>query len=709
LSLLLTKLFIPRLSNKVVKRETVIKKILTGYEDKHQLTLVCAPAGYGKTTVILEFLHSIDANTAWLSIDLGDNDPHRFLMYLVAALKKAGVAIGYDIDALIADAGLKATETTLTLIINSIAVGNHSVILVLDDYHIIQSDEVNKMIKFLLDHQPPNFHLIITTREDPQLPLARLRLKNMVTEVRMADLEFTSQEAAELFDISNGNMLSKCSVEILTQKTEGWIAGLQLASLLFKNRNDDQVENYIRNFNGTSNYIIDFLMEEVLKHQDPDLKDFLTKTSILERMNYDLCDEVTQRNDSRELLHRIEKANLFLIPLDDTRNWYRYHHLFTDSLKVTLSQEEESIYYKRAAHWMNAHGFSHEAVHYAFMSKDKQLAIQMVEDSVLEAFQNAQLESLVKWLALISDADTMASEVLCVRKAIALFVTGRTNEAIQYLILLDNGFLENASMHNKGLLLSIKAMIAVYMGQDAEDLSRQALAHLQLWDPISRTSSLNTLGRAQFQKGCVGQALDTFKCAYAEGLKIGYQFITMLALMNYSMCLHTIGQSEEALSLCDQTIQEMIIRFDKLPPYIGVIYVVLSELYDGMGEKAKSAWYEEKGTALCESISYDVAAYLKLFANSGAGKAADSASEKRQTASSESERKDAALEYGAVLSQRELEILILLGKGLSNREIANSLFVTINTIQWHISNIYSKLGVKSRTQALFRGKELGIL
>jgi LuxR family maltose regulon positive regulatory protein len=673
----------------------VLQKLIIGYSAGNQLTLVCAPAGYGKTTAVLEFLHAAGADSAWISLDEGDNDAQRFLAYLVAALRKAQVPIGNDIDSLLTDIGMKTTETVLTMLVNDIAICSGKKVIVLDDYHVIHSSKVNDMLKFLLGHQPPNLHLIIISREDPQLPLSRLRMKDKLTELRADDLLFSCDEAAELFNKSTEIKLGSEAVQKLTHRTEGWIAGLQLAALLLKSIRQDQIDDYIGKFDGTNSYIIDYMVEEVLEHQPQEISDFLCKTSVLERMNDKLCNELTGRCDSREVLQRIDKANLFLIPLDDKREWSRYHHLFADSLKIRLSEEDEKELYGKAAVWMKSNGFSYEAVRYAFKSKDMILAMKMVEDTTLEAFQNAQLESLVKWLEMLPEDMIKKSEVLSVRKAIACFITGRNDEAIKYMNSLDDNFEQKASPHNKGLLYYLKAVTAGLMGQDSEPFAREALKYLQPWDPIARTSALNNLGRAQYMKGQVSDALVTLKNAYEEGLKLGYQFVTVLALMNYSSCLHATGQSKKALTLCEQYIAQMKSKYDKLPPFVGILYVTMSGFYSSSNDTKRARLLKEEGLELCRSISYDVEGSLKIF----------------NKATGVKEVKEAAgvINFVEKLSERELEVLTLLGKGLSNREIAKTLFITINTTQWHISHIYEKLGTKSRTQAILKAKEFGIL
>jgi LuxR family maltose regulon positive regulatory protein len=304
--------------------------------------------------------------------------------------------------------------------------------------------------------------MVIITREDPQFPLSRLRANGRITEIRMVDLSFSENESDEFYLKAMGIRISSRSTEKITRLTEGWVAGMQLAGLLFKGLGEEQIEEAINKFNGNHSYIIDYLVEEVLNRQKQEIRDFLRKTCILERMNAELCDELTGRNDSRSLLNQLEKANLFLIPLDAARDWYRYHHLFADSLRIELSKEDKRSLYRKSALWMQDKGFYQEAVSYAFKSQDMKLALSIVENNTKDMFQNAQVGTLVKWLEILPDEMVKESEILSVRKSIALFISGRVREALEHLKSLGEDFEYNTSPHNRGLMLSLKALVASY-------------------------------------------------------------------------------------------------------------------------------------------------------------------------------------------------------------------------------------------------------
>lgn len=889
-SILSTKLYIPEMRLNHVTRKALVEKLAGGIDRNCRLTLVSAPAGYGKTTLILELMKFMKLKSAWISLDEGDNDPSRFLSYFIAALKKAGVNIGSDTEGFASEFNPSTIKLLMTMIINDIASLPERIILVLDDFHLIYSLEISDTLKFLIDHQPPNFHIAIITREDPKLPLSRLRARDELNEVRVGDLRFCREETGEFFKNVMGLDISGEDIDIVTSRTEGWIAGLQLAGLSLKGCREGDIDSFIKEFNGTHRYIIDYLVDEVLDHQSREVRDFLCKTSILDRLNGELCDAVAEGAGSGEMLHRLEEDNLFVIPLDDKREWYRYHHLFADSIRTELSREDEMQLNKRAALWMESKGFKQEAVKHAFRSGGIALSVKMVEDTTEQCFRDAQLATLLKWLDELPEELVKKNEILSVRKAWALYITGRARDAMTYLSSLGEDFALNTTPHNRGLILSLKALNSLQAGLGKpEELAEEALKLLEPWDPIARISTLNTLGRAQAGKGQTLKAEKTFRMAYNEGMKIGYAFITTLALMNLGTNLNAMGRRKEVVGLYNSYIDGMTSVFGKPLPYIGVIYLSFAVLYYEGNELQKAQSFITKGLELCSSISYnwghngsiwkarieyamgdtegtintarelvDIAietniprdivagidlltglllrhgdienaaqykdilrkwmddtegeiyeqvciAYARILIYQGAFaealdilgtleedikfrqanrmlityyilyaaalmlkgeqvgadsifcKAVDLAGDngyyrsfldegpvigrvilKRDNVQGEFEIRlleyfnhgtgveasqepaddgkdknvlhvDNSLDYVEKLSPREVDILKLLGSGLTNNDISKELFISTNTTQWHISHIYSKLGVKNRTQAIIKAKNLGIL
>lgn len=696
--ILSTKLYSPQLRATTILRPALVDKLLAGIHENRKLTLVSAPAGYGKTTLIVELLQALKETSVWISLDDSDNDLIQFLSYVIVGLQRSGITIDPHTEGLVGDLNLSSTKAPLNHLLNDLSKASEKIILVLDDFHLINSSQINDALQYLIEHQPPNFHLVIITRTDPQLQISRLRVERKIVEIRRDELSFTKIETEFFLHNSMNLKINEQALETIMTRTEGWIASLQLAALTLNSYEEQDASEFIKVFKDSHTYIIDYLVEEVLHHQTPEIRDFLCKTSILDRMNTELCDAILDKNNSEKQLVALDRANLFLIPLDSKREWYRYHHLFADSVRSELSKQEQQKLNRKASLWFDSNGFPQEAIKHAFQAGDLQLALNLVEGQTEQAFKSAQLLNFLKWLNKFPDVLIKESEILSVRKAWVLFILGNVPEALHYMDTLDEAFQENLTAHNKGLLLSLKALIAQYMGKDnCEALALEAITLLEPWDPISRISTLNTLGKAQKDHGKLEEARKTFEAAYQEGLKIGYTFITTLALYNLGSCLSLLNQSPKAIALYLDYIDQMTLKHQNVLPFIGVIYIGLAQEYIKKHEYEPANSYLEKGATLCESIDYHWLdpIILELKENLAQPK--------------KSQMSSPPIELLEKLSPREMDILILLSKGMSNDEIAQTLFITLNTTQWHTSHIYAKLDVKNRTQAVIKAKELHIL
>jgi LuxR family maltose regulon positive regulatory protein len=342
--LLTTKLYVPPVRPELVARSRLVQRLQAGLRS-HRLTLISAPAGFGKTTLVTEWLQGLDCPVAWLSLDEGDNDPVRFFTYLVAALQGMEGSVGSTVQSLVQAAEPPPLESLVTALINDVAARPTPFVLVLDDYHLIGGLAVHEAVGFMLEHQPPQRHLVIATREDPPLPLPRLRARGQMTELRASDLRFTAAEAAAFLRQTMGLNLTPGEVAALGAKTEGWIAGLQLAALALQTSlsspGQADCAAFVRRFAGDDRHVMDYLVDEVLARQSRAVQRFLLRTSIQERLTGPLCDAVVgeDKSASQGMLERLEWANLFVIPLDNRREWYRYHHLFADLLRYRLRQD----------------------------------------------------------------------------------------------------------------------------------------------------------------------------------------------------------------------------------------------------------------------------------------------------------------------------------------------------------------------------------
>jgi len=416
---LVTKLYIPPPRAKVVLRPRLLEKLNDGLH--RRLTLISAPAGFGKTTLVSEWVAGCGRSAAWLSLDEGENDPTRFLAYLIAALQTIASDIGEGLLGVLQSPQPPPTEAILTALLNEIATITDNFVLVLDDYHVIDSKPIDQVLTFLLEHLPPKMHLVITTREDPQLPLARLRARGQLTELRAADLRFTPAEAAEFLKGVMGLDLSAQDIALLESRTEGWIAGLQLAAISMQGRAD--TASFIEAFTGSHRFVLDYLVEEVLQRQPESARSFLLQTAILDRLSGPLCNAVTEREDSGRMLDALERSNLFVVSLDDKRHWYRYHHLFAEVLQArSLEEHPDQVaeLHRRASAWYEQNALPFEAIRHAFAAEDLERAAGLVELAARAMLANRQEERFIGWLKALPDELVKIRPVLNVYYALAV-------------------------------------------------------------------------------------------------------------------------------------------------------------------------------------------------------------------------------------------------------------------------------------------------
>ena len=420
---LATKLYIPPPRPRAIARPRLVERLNEGLHRK--LTLISAPAGFGKTTLVSEWVVESVRPTAWLSLDEAESDPTRFLTYLVAALRTIEPTMGTGVLDSLQSPQPPPTASLLTALLNELTNLPTPSILVLDDYHLIDATLVDDAVTFFLDHLSSHLHLVISTREDPQLPLARLRARGQMTELRAADLRFSASEAneflMEVMDIS----LTAVDIAALEDHTEGWIAGLQLAALSMRGRAN--VSGFIQTFAGDDRYIVDYLVDEVLQRQPEHVRSFLLQTSILERLSGPLCDAVTGRDDGRGVLEALERGNLFVVPLDDKRQWYRYHHLFADVLRAHAMEEQPDqvlVRHRRASAWYEQSGLRTEAIRHAFAAKDVTRMADLVELAVPAMQRSRQEATLLGWLKLLPDEVVRSRPVLSNTYAGALLSNG---------------------------------------------------------------------------------------------------------------------------------------------------------------------------------------------------------------------------------------------------------------------------------------------
>ncbi|HZZ98027.1 MAG TPA: LuxR C-terminal-related transcriptional regulator [Jatrophihabitantaceae bacterium] len=587
MALLETKLHVPRRRRGLISRPRLDERLSRGAEST--LTVLSAPAGFGKTTVLADWLAATAAQrpVAWVSLDRRDNDPAVFWSYVVAALNKA-IGVG----ASLLQAPQPAIDTVLASLLNDLDAVAGEVVLVLDDYHLIESREVQDGMGFLLENLPAQVHLVIASRADPAVPLARLRARGELVEIRAADLRFTPDEAAAYLNEVMGLVLTPAQIAALEARTEGWIAALQLAALSMQGRDD--VAAFIAGFAGDDRYIVDYLAEEVLQRQPEHVQQFLLQTAILDRLSGALCDAVTGQDDGKATLTALERANLFLVPLDDRRQWYRYHQLFADVLRAHLHDEQPEMLatlHRRASDWYDQNGEQAEAIRHALAGEDFAHAADLIELAVPVMSRTRQERALHGWLKLLPDDVVRVRPVLIVGYAGTLLLLGQLDDIEDRLRAAERWLAapsarmvvadDEAFRHLPGLIELYRAALALAAGQLPE-----AIAHAQCALELSPES--NHLERAA-AAGLMGLAfwasgnLESGHRAYSEcvaGLKRAGHVVDVfgcaIALADIRLAQ---GRPGEAMRTYEQTLQFGAEHGGSALRGTADMYVGMSEIY----------------------------------------------------------------------------------------------------------------------------------
>jgi LuxR family maltose regulon positive regulatory protein len=540
--ILATKLYIPASRPHLVPRARLIELLNHGLRRK--LTLISAPAGFGKTTLVSEWLADLQHPIAWLSLDDGDNDLQRFLTYLLSALQ----AIAPDIDqsALsMLQSQPPPVEAVLTLLLNDLAGIPDPFILVLDDYHVIRSNSVDYALTFLIERLPPQAHVIIATREDPHLPLPRLRVRDQLTELRVADLRFTSAEAAAFLTDVMGLALSPEDIAALEMRTEGWIAGLQLAAISLQGHHD--ASDFIASFTGSHRFVMDYLVEEVLRQQPEDVQEFLLRTSILDRLCGPLCDAVVVNAhvSGQTTLDYFERANLFIVPLDDERRWYRYHQLFAQLLRqrlqssIAASTGDErnllAVLHLRASVWYEEHGMELEAFQHAAAAHDVERAARLIGETRMLRHAPGVAATIMDWLASLPKTALDARPSLSIQYASLMLTTGQVAGVEQKLLAAEAALHDAATDHmTKDLVGQIAAMratmaLAQYQGETILAQSILALEYLSPDNWSLRAGATWTLGVAYSLQGDRVAARNAYRDSITLSQISGNTFTIILA------------------------------------------------------------------------------------------------------------------------------------------------------------------------------------
>ncbi|WP_420643398.1 LuxR C-terminal-related transcriptional regulator [Candidatus Leptofilum sp.] len=620
-SLLQTKLFMPPLRPFRVLRPQLVKKCNDRlWGDGHflrPLTLISAPAGFGKTSLAVEWLTQLPAelppeSVAWLSLDEADNDPARFAAYWLAAVQQIAPALGEGLLASL-PTPLATLQPLVTQLLNQIAAFDQSLLLVLDDFHLIENDLVQTAVALFVDHLPPNAHLLLTSREDPPLPLPRLRARGELVELRQRDLQFSADETAAFLRQTMQVELPETAVATLTRRTEGWAAGLQLAALALANVASQEAALAARlaDFGGSNRYVLDYLLAEVLQQQSDDRRTFLQETAVLNRFTPELAAAVTGRDDSAKLLRQLEQANLFLVPLDGRRHWYRYHRLFADLLRTELEPTRQTAVQIRAAQWLADQKLLPEAIGYALAAGDFDLAAKLIKQAAPAALNQGELATLHTWLAALPTALVAADAELAANAGWLHWLMGQGDEAGRYASLA-----AQAGGDALPRLLSLQACLT--LTQTASETAvvqvQAVLNQLDTSEQFFRNMVLLILAEAQNTQGNVADSVDTLRQAVAAGRASEDPFMTVGATVNLAQALNAQAQRREAEKLCRDLIAELQAS-QSPPPMMGLALITLGELVYQANELAEAEQLIQQGMTFIESLALlgaDISAQLAL-------------------------------------------------------------------------------------------------
>jgi LuxR family maltose regulon positive regulatory protein len=586
--------------------------------------VVCTPAGFGKTTLLGDWARRSRRPAAWLSLDRSDNDPVRFWRYVAAALERVRPGTGGPVAALLGSAEPPPLEAVATAVINQLTVpfDKDEVMLVLDDYHLIEAPPVHDSVGFLLERLPPRLRLVLASRADPPLPLARLRARGQLAELRAAQLRFTIDETAAFLREATGLELPAASVAALQERTEGWAAGVQLAALSLRGHADPAA--FLASFAGSHRYVLDYLTQEVLARQPEHLVRFLLETSLLERLSGPLCDAVTGRADSQALLEQVERAGLFLVPLDEVRGWWRYHHLFADLLRARLQQtrpERVPELHRAAAAWHEQHGLADEAVQHALAADEVGWAARLVEQHVEALLRRSEGATLQRWLAALPDEAVRGRARLCLAQAVTAVVAGRLEAVEPLLAAAERAFATSGqephqpSVGISGLgrvltnvpaaIAFLRAEVARFRGdpESAVAFDQQAQTHLGEEDWLLGSQVAWNLAAADWLRGQLRDAEPALAEVVAARRAAGEGYLAMRVGYDLGQVQRAQGRLGAALATYQQGLEAAGEVGPELP-HVGMAHVGLAEVLYECDELAAAHQHATRGVALSRKLAY---------------------------------------------------------------------------------------------------------
>jgi len=738
--LLATKLHVPAIGAQLVHRAALLDALSAGRRCK--LTLLSAPAGWGKTTLLAQWALGAgeDQRFGWLSLDPSDNDPVWFWMYVVAALQKISPGVGIRAAELLA-MGADPVQVVLPTLLNDLDTIASPMVLILDDYHLVVSRAIHEQLAFFISRLPANLHLVLATRSDPMLPLARLRASGELAEMRTDDLRFGAIEADHLLNDVLGLDLAHEDIQLLHRRTEGWAAGLYLAALSLAGRADAAA--FIRTFAGDNRHIVDYLMAEVLDGQPPHLRSFLLRTSVLARLSGPLCDALLQTSGSASVLEKIERENLFVVPLDMSRHWYRYHQLFGELLRTELRRSEPDLVadlHRRAATWFETEGFIDEAVRHLVAAGDIARSADLIAADWVNEFNGGGLSTVAGWLDLLPEETVLRDPRLsAVRAWIALNV-GQFDDAHMWIEAVEAGSAADTVDHGSlgAQLVALREVHAFKTGDVAAALeaARRAIT-LDFDDALqARSAAYSVYGSALYFSGRIDEAQATFRRAVQLAEKIGDRRRRIYAGGYLALIAAESGQLADAEHQISRATGVSRDLADGEHFVNAMVPLAAATVLDVRGDRAAAAEAADMAVALARKgggileVAKALLARAKILEDLGdhetatanrneadallRGSADAAIAQTLLTAAQRSKgvavtARNEACALGEELTPKELEVLGLLATRLSRNEIGQRLYVSLNTVKTHQRAVYRKLRVEHRSAAVSRARELGLL
>lgn len=735
-----TKLARPPVRPEHVARAELLGQLREGAA--RRLALLTTPPGFGKTTLLAEWAAAEEERAvAWLSLDEDDNDPARFFAYVIAALRTVEPEVGGRALAAHGMPGAGLVDVVLPLFLNEVAALEKGVVLVLDDYHLITNPDVHEGLAHLVERLPEQLRLVLATREDPPLPLGRLRARGELLELRADALRFSDEEARTFLNDLLELGLSPEDVERLQTRTEGWPAALYLAALSLRDRPD--ASSLIEAFAGDDRHLVDYLTAEVLARQPPALRSFLLRTSILRRLCGPLCDAVTDRHGSALLLEELETSNLLLVPLDAKRVWYRYHPLFAELLQHELARTEADLVpslHRRASAWLREAGLIVEAASHATAAGDVDAAVELVGRYHSYFLGQGQLATVEGWLDALPGSVIGEDWLLCVAAAMVTSHTGRLDEAERWLELAERAPPRlRDGQEPTGPVAAMHALVRLFRGDVGGSIAaaRRALAAAPAAEPAWALAPQVLLGTALWWSRESAEARAILEEATRTARAAGISATTIFALGLRAAVELDVEDATRAEALAHEAIELMHRTELDEHPYTAMARLVLAKTraqhgdLDEASDEAEraiqlaervGAWHmtafgllvlaeirhRERQPAAARRLLTRVRGMLEALPDPGAGLTRLEQTERTLRLKAVRARETAAAPYWE-LSERELAVLRLLESRLSQREIAAELYVSFNTVKTHTRSIFRKLGVASRVDAVDRARELGLL